>query len=103
MTLEELRGVDLFDELDDAELAEWVPLARAYHVEPGELIAEQGDAPRGLQLLLEGEAACAARRPGAHRARRPPRGPHLDGRDRGADGRRARGAHAGGDTPAGWR
>ena len=25
VTLEELRGVDLFDDLDDAELAEWVP------------------------------------------------------------------------------
>jgi signal transduction histidine kinase len=56
VTFEELRGVDLFDELDDADLTEWVPLARAYHVEPGELIAEQGEPPKGLQLLLEGEA-----------------------------------------------
>ena len=38
------------------KLAEWVPLARPYHVEPGELIAEQGEAPKGLQLLLAGEA-----------------------------------------------
>jgi signal transduction histidine kinase len=56
VTLEELRGVDLFDEIDDAELAEWVAVARPYHLEPGELIAEQGEAPKGLQLLLEGEA-----------------------------------------------
>jgi len=56
VTFEELRGVDLFDELDDSDLTEWVPLARAYHVEPGELIAEQGEPPKGLQLLLEGEA-----------------------------------------------
>ena len=39
VTLEELRGVDLFDDIDDAQLAEWVPVARAYHLEPGELIA----------------------------------------------------------------
>ena len=56
VTLEELRRVDLFDDLDDSELGEWVPLARVYHVEPGELIAEQGEAPKGLQLVLEGEA-----------------------------------------------
>ncbi len=56
VTLEELRGVDLFDEINDAQLAEWVPVARPYHLEPGELIAEQGEPPQGLQLLLEGEA-----------------------------------------------
>jgi len=56
VTLEELRGVDLFDELDDSELAEWVSVARPYHLEPGELIAEQGETPKGLRLLLEGEA-----------------------------------------------
>jgi signal transduction histidine kinase len=56
VTLAELRGVDLFDSLDDAELAEWVPLAQARHVSPGEVIAEQGEGPTGLQLLLEGRA-----------------------------------------------
>ncbi|HEY5046071.1 MAG TPA: ATP-binding protein [Solirubrobacteraceae bacterium] len=56
VTLAELRAVDLFDSLDDAQLAEWVPLARAHHVEPGEVIAEQGEGPPGLQLLLEGRA-----------------------------------------------
>jgi signal transduction histidine kinase len=56
VTLAELRGVDLFDSLDDAELAEWVPLARPLHIAPGEIIAEQGEGPRGLQLLLEGRA-----------------------------------------------
>jgi signal transduction histidine kinase len=56
VTLAELRTVDLFDSLDDAELAEWVPLARAHHVGPGEVIAEQGEGPPGLQLLLEGRA-----------------------------------------------
>jgi signal transduction histidine kinase len=56
VTLEELRGVDLFDSLDDAQLAEWVPLAHTRHVGPGEVIAEQGEEPPGLQLLLEGRA-----------------------------------------------
>ena len=56
VTAEELRTVDLFDDLDDAELAEWVAVARARHLEPGEVIVEQGDQPDGLQLLLEGEA-----------------------------------------------
>jgi signal transduction histidine kinase len=56
VTLAELRGVDLFDGLDDAELAEWVPLARAHDVGPGEIIAEHGEEPAGLQLLLEGRA-----------------------------------------------
>ncbi|HTA13880.1 MAG TPA: ATP-binding protein [Solirubrobacteraceae bacterium] len=56
VTLAELRGVDLFDGLDDAELAEWVPLARAHRVSAGEVIAEQGEEPPGLQLLLEGRA-----------------------------------------------
>ena len=56
VTVEELRTVDLFDDLDEPALAEWVALARPYHVGPGEVIADQGQPPRGLQLLLEGEA-----------------------------------------------
>jgi signal transduction histidine kinase len=56
ITLEELRGVDLFDGLSDTDLAEWVTLARTRHVDPGGIIAEQGEEPPGLQLLLEGRA-----------------------------------------------
>ncbi|HEV3070223.1 MAG TPA: ATP-binding protein [Solirubrobacteraceae bacterium] len=56
VTLEELRTVDLFDDLNDEELAQWVLLARPRHVAAGEVIAEQGEEPPGLQLLLEGEA-----------------------------------------------
>ncbi len=56
ITLDELRTVDLFDELTDEELAQWLAVARARHVAPGEVISEQGEEPRGLQLLLEGEA-----------------------------------------------
>jgi len=41
--------------LADPELAEWAAVARPYHLGPGEIIHEQGDDPKGLQLLLEGE------------------------------------------------
>jgi signal transduction histidine kinase len=56
VTLEELRTIDLFDELSDEELSEWLPISRTLHVAPGAVISEQGVAPPGLQLLLEGEA-----------------------------------------------
>jgi signal transduction histidine kinase len=56
VTAEELRAVDLFEGLDDVELAEWVAVSRTYTVAPGEVIAEQGDEPPGLLLLLTGEA-----------------------------------------------
>jgi signal transduction histidine kinase len=56
VTADELRAVDLFEGLDDAELAEWVAVSRTYAVAPGEVIAEQGDEPPGLLLLLTGEA-----------------------------------------------
>ncbi len=56
VTLEELRRVDLFDSLDDAALAEWVALAHPRRVHAGGVIAEQGEEPPGLQLLLEGRA-----------------------------------------------
>jgi signal transduction histidine kinase len=56
VTLAELRGVDLFDSLDDVELQQWAPLARARRVGAGAVIAEQGEEPPGLQLLLEGRA-----------------------------------------------
>jgi signal transduction histidine kinase len=56
VTVAELRTVDLFDDLDDVELAEWVAVARPRQVEPGGVIAEQGEEPSGMTLLLEGEA-----------------------------------------------
>jgi signal transduction histidine kinase len=56
VTVQELRTVDLFEELDDAQLAEWVAVAHAYHVAAGGIIAEQGEENRGMQLLLEGDA-----------------------------------------------
>ena len=56
ITLAELRTVDLFDDLDDGELAQWVEVALPSHVPVGGVIHEQGLEPVGLQLLLEGEA-----------------------------------------------
>jgi signal transduction histidine kinase len=56
VTLEELRTVDLFDDLDDVELAKWVAVSTPLQLRPGGVIAEQGEEPSGLSLLLEGEA-----------------------------------------------
>jgi signal transduction histidine kinase len=55
VTLDELRTVDLFDDLTDEELAEWVEVASVEALEPGDLLFEQGVEPPGLKLLLEGE------------------------------------------------
>jgi signal transduction histidine kinase len=56
VTLDELRRVDLFDGIDDDQLAEWLAVARLRDVEPGELIVEEQDHVPGLILLLEGTA-----------------------------------------------
>ena len=56
ITLAELRTVDLFDDLDDEQLVEWVEVTTVEQLEPGELLFEQGVDPPGLKLLLEGEA-----------------------------------------------
>ena len=54
ITLAELRRFDLFDDLDDAELALWIPLVSLRDVPAGEIVADQGEAARGVDLLLEG-------------------------------------------------
>jgi signal transduction histidine kinase len=56
VTLAELRGVDLFEELDDAQLEQWIPVAHTYRVSAGQIVAEQGEENRGMQLLLSGSA-----------------------------------------------
>jgi len=56
VTLQELRTVDLFEELDDEQLAEWIAVAHTYRVAAGGIIAEQGEENRGMQLLLRGDA-----------------------------------------------
>src|ERR1700742_2589744 len=56
VTLQELRTIDLFEELSDAQLAEWIPVAHTYLAPAGHVIAEQGEENRGMQLLLRGDA-----------------------------------------------
>jgi signal transduction histidine kinase len=54
-TLADLRRVDLFDDLDDDQLEQWVRVARLTEFAPGEILVEQGEIGPGLQLLLEGD------------------------------------------------
>jgi signal transduction histidine kinase len=54
LTLADLRAVDLFDDLDDEGLAEWVAVAQLRRLAPGELVVEQGRRAAGLSLLLDG-------------------------------------------------
>ena len=57
VTLDELRTVDLFDGIDDAQLAEWLAVAQLHEAPPGELIVEEQDHVPGLILLLAGTAS----------------------------------------------
>ena len=96
--LRDLRTIDLFDDLDDEQLAEWVAVAhRRGRVAPGELIAEQGVKPPGVLLLFAGSAQALL----VEGDRVEPVGRQhaadVDGRDLGAHRRTARGPHAGRD------
>jgi signal transduction histidine kinase len=51
---EQLRAIDLFDELDDEQLGVWAASAQTETVEAGEVLVEQDEPSRGLWLLLEG-------------------------------------------------
>jgi signal transduction histidine kinase len=53
-TLEDLRRIDLFDELDDQELALWQQIAVIREAPAGTVIAEAQDASAGVFLLLDG-------------------------------------------------
>ncbi len=53
-TLEDLRRIDLFDELDDDELAQWQQVAEIREVPPETVVARPRDASAGVFLLLEG-------------------------------------------------
>jgi signal transduction histidine kinase len=52
--LEDLRRIDLFDELDDDELAQWQKVAEIREVPPETVVARPRDASAGVFLLLEG-------------------------------------------------
>lgn len=56
LTAEDLRSVDLFDGLDDEEIGAWLAVAEPFDVAAGEVLSDQGSAPRGLLLLFEGTA-----------------------------------------------
>ena len=50
----DLRPVDLFDDLDDAALAEWAAVAQDRRFDVGQVVIEGGEEPEGLVCLLEG-------------------------------------------------
>jgi signal transduction histidine kinase len=54
MNAADLRPVDLFTELSDAELAEWAAAAEPFTAEPGDVVLEQAEDVPGMLLLLEG-------------------------------------------------
>jgi signal transduction histidine kinase len=56
VTLADLRTLDLFDDAEDGELEPWLTAAREQVLQPDELIAEAGEPPPGVVLLLEGVA-----------------------------------------------
>ena len=53
-TLDDIRAVDLFDDLDDDERAEWLAVAQPRTAAAGDVIAEPGARLRGVVLLFEG-------------------------------------------------
>jgi signal transduction histidine kinase len=53
-TLEELRSIDLFDELDDQQLALWREVAVIRKLPADSVVAEARDAAAGVFLLLDG-------------------------------------------------
>ena len=53
MNVADLRPIDLFDDLDDEQLAQWAAVAQPREAAPGEVIAEQGT-PTPAVLVLDG-------------------------------------------------
>jgi signal transduction histidine kinase len=54
-TVEELRTIDLFDDLDDEALADWAAHARIIEAAAGETVSTEGSQSQGVMMLLEGE------------------------------------------------
>jgi signal transduction histidine kinase len=54
VTAVDLRPVDLFDDIDDAALSEWVAVAQWRSAEPGEVVIPGDEPAQGLWCLLEG-------------------------------------------------
>jgi signal transduction histidine kinase len=55
VTAADLRAIDLFDDLDDAALAEWASAAQWREAPPGERVVHEGEELEGVICLLEGE------------------------------------------------
>jgi signal transduction histidine kinase len=53
-TVAQLRDIDLFADLTDAELATWADAATLHETEPGTRLIEFGERGSGVTLLLEG-------------------------------------------------
>ena len=53
-TVADLRPVDLFDDLDDTELAEWAAAAEGRDAEVGDVVLDENSESEGLLCLLEG-------------------------------------------------
>jgi signal transduction histidine kinase len=53
-TIEELRAIDLFEELDDDALHEWAERSTIFEVAAGETVYHEGHASTGVMLLLSG-------------------------------------------------
>src|SRR5262249_8942904 len=56
ISVPDLGAVDLCDDLTDAELEPWAAAAHPHEAQPGDALAEQGEAPATVTLLLEGTA-----------------------------------------------
>jgi signal transduction histidine kinase len=54
VTVADLRPIDLFDDLDDDQLAEWAAVASWRLAAVGDVVIEAGQEPSGLICLLEG-------------------------------------------------
>jgi signal transduction histidine kinase len=56
LTAADLRPVDLFDDVDDEELALWAAAAEPFEAAPGDILIEPAEPAGGLLLLLAGTA-----------------------------------------------
>ena len=59
--VDELRAIDLFEDLSEDQLAVWAAAAYPRTLAPGDVIAEQGAPSTGLHLLLEGRVEALLR------------------------------------------
>jgi signal transduction histidine kinase len=56
LTIADLRGIDLLDDLDESALEDWAAVAQVSRAAPGDVLAEYGQEPSGVIFLLEGVA-----------------------------------------------